>query len=181
MKKLFSISLALVAMLAVVFTVSSCTKDNVNVILSLSSKQICINTNPFQGYQEEDFDIMRSELQSAFSAVGQTFDLSKIESVKLLEGNLVLASSGNVDDLSNVEVYIRPYGATGDGQQVAYSNTIGTGVTTISFQFNGTDLSTMFKENDHLVLKVKILNKLTGNSAKCLDLTSAKFSVSVKQ
>jgi hypothetical protein len=178
MKKLVSATLVLAIFAGIAIT-SSCKKEDINVILSLTDKRVCLTATPNIRYQEEDFDVLRTDVESAFSSAGASFDLDKIQEIKFLEANAALETSGNFDDISNVEVYIRPFGASGDGEQIAYGSA-GNGVSTLTLQFNGTDLAALFKANDHLVLKVKVLNKAGGNAAKCVKLVGSKFTIRVK-
>lgn len=177
MKKIISLAFASLS-LALLFSISSCTKEPVIVSYNLGDKEVCLVSNVYQGYQTFTFNVSHSDITAVLTAAGYS-DLAKATSVKLKDGIKAVSSTGNLDEILNVEVYFKVAGTSGDGDQIAYVQTLPTGATEAVLSVNGLELKPALT-ND-VTITVKVLNKTTGNSAKCYKITSGVFDISLKK
>lgn len=182
MRKTFSLSVIAV-LFAALFSVSSCTKEDLVIPYDLGSLTGCIEPNQFQGYQTYSYDISHDDIHDALAAVGVT-DMTKITKARLKSGlKASISATGvatNLDELASVEVYIKETGTQGDGTQVAYSPAIANGATEIELSMNGTELKDFITKD--MTILVKILNKNSGNTKKaCITFTNGIVDISAKK
>ena len=148
----------------------------------MTDQTLCLTPLATQHDADKEYDILRSDVEAAFTSAGVTFSLDQIHSIKLAQFSIIVdAATPNFDGIIGVSAFLRESGATGDGTQVCYSKPIGTAAQEITFSMNGEELASMFKANDHLILKVRFFNSTGGNPAVCAKITGAKFDIKVGQ
>lgn len=144
----------------------------------LGEKEACLTINPYQGYQSFTFPLNQSDVKAALTSA-EVADLSRVTSIKLKSGIKFRAVTGNLNELSNIEVYLKVATASGVGDQIAYSGTLASGATEVVLQINGTELKQVLT-ND-MILTVKVLNATTGNTARCYKLSDGAIEASVRK
>lgn len=175
MKKLF-LSMATVVAIFSMVTISSCGKNEVTVPFNIDEQTFCIAQNPFNTYATFDFNITKTTIQAAFAAANQTYDVSKLKEAKLSGLKVVTESSAiTFDEFQGVEVYLREVGATADGEQVAYSQSIGSGVNEVTLAMNGKELKDWVAK-DQFQVHVKVLNK-GSNAATCVKMRGGVIGI----
>lgn len=179
MKKILSISLYAFLLIGF-FTTTSCTKEPLLIPYNFGDREFCLPANPFQAYQTYTFDVSHADIVAAMSAAGIT-DVGRATKAGLKAGFKVKISGTaftNLDQISNVEVYMKETGTGGTGTQVAYSDNIAAGATEVLLLINGVDLKLAVTKD--ITLTVKILNKAAGNTAGCVKLTDGIIEVTVR-
>lgn len=180
MKK-FSI-IALLAITAGLFSISSCTKDPLIVPYNLGEFSLCFNNSAFIQYQDFAFPITKEDVKGAFQSAGVSFDPSKIENAKLtnLEG-VITTTGAQFNTFASIEVYVREIGATGNGEQIAYTENLGDNNSIgVAFQVNGTQLKEWLQK-EGFELHVRVLNKANNTPQTCLKLTAGIIKIEVAQ
>ena len=182
MKKIFTASFCTL-LLAGIISINSCSKDPLVIPFTIADKEKCLSTNPFQAYAKDSFDVLKADVLAVMSAAGIT-DVGRVTKAGLKAGGtfkVVVSGSGftTLDDIANIEVYMKKSGTTGDGTQIAYSDAIGSGANEVKLVLNGIDMKQFVEQNT--TFTTKILNKTTGNAQGCLTLTGGVIEISVKQ
>lgn len=173
----------LTVLFALLLGVSSCTKDDLVVPYNLGDQSFCVEVNPFQATTEHTFSITQAQVNAVLSAAGVT-DIGKVKKAALKTGFKASIATGgtalNFDEFEGMQVFMKETGTSGDGSQIAYTNTLGAGATETEFLLNGTDLILALKKD--VTFTVKITNKPAGNSNKaCVLLSKGTIELSVKQ
>ncbi len=179
MKKILSVSFY-AFLLAGFFSITSCTKEPLIIPYDFGEQTFCLPANPFQAYQTYTFNINKADIVAAMAAAGIT-DIDRVTKAGLKPGfKAVVATTGaNLDEIANIEVYMKLAGTGGTGNQIAYSDNISAGATEVGILISGAELKEAVT-ND-VTITVKILNKPSGNSAVCVKLTSGIIEVSVRR
>lgn len=183
MRKPFSLSIIAV-LFAALFSVSSCTKEDLVIPYDLGSLTGCVEPDQFQGYKIYTYDISHDAIHDALAAAGVT-DMAKISKARLKSGmKASISATGvatNLDELSSIEVYIKETGTQGDGSQIAYSPpSIANGATEVELSMTGIELKDFITKD--MTILVKILNKNSGNSQKaCITFTNGIVDISAKK
>jgi hypothetical protein len=178
MKKIITLSFFLLLAAGFV-TINSCTSEPLIVSYGMSDQTLALTADPLaQHYQIFTFDVHHADVVSALTAAGIT-DVSRATKAALKTGFKATVPVGsNLDAIGNIEVYMKQLGSGGTGDQVAYSDAIGTGATEVNLLVNGNDIK-LAVTND-VTFTVKVLNK-TAISAQNLTLTNGFIDVSVRK
>lgn len=172
MKKLIFTSYTII--LASILLVS-CEKDPLYIPYNSPDKEICLTATSAYDYVSQEFDVNHNDVKALVTAD----QLDLISSIMLKAGIKVATSntSYNLDQISSIELYMKEKGATGIGQQIAYSDPITAGAQEVTMQLNGVNLKDMATKD--MTMTVKVLNKSGGNSALCLTVKSTIFEIKV--
>ncbi|MFN8287620.1 MAG: hypothetical protein U0V74_12735 [Chitinophagales bacterium] len=183
MKKVLLNSLLAVALIV---GISSCSKDPLVVPYDLGTKgPMCIPASPaVYGLSSYEYTVTKAQIEAALTAANISDPWSRLEEVKV-EGLKVevAASSGatNLNDIEGAQVYAKNVGTAGKGTQIAYSPTITSGSAVVELSLNGSDIKELVKAGD-IVITVDATTKAPGNAnAICLNLTSGKLAMKIKQ
>jgi|688.fasta_scaffold106167_3 hypothetical protein len=179
MKKIIYSSLSVLILLTTL-TFTSCTKEALSVPYTIDDKEVCLPSNPFQAYYSNSFDINKSDVIAIIDA----FDGATIENVSsaaLKEGlKIEVSSSGTtLNQIANIELYMKDKGTSGDGTQIAYSSPISNNATEVTMVSNGIDLKSLTTSDK--TITIKVLNSTGGNDPICIKLTNGVVNFSVKQ
>lgn len=177
MKKILS-SISFLALFAVLFI--SCDKEPIVIPFTIADHEECLVATTAFDYVSREFDLKKSDVLDKLATVNIT-DVSKVTTVKFADGLKVQVSGSgaNLDEISNIEVYMKIKGTTGTGNQVAYSSPIAVGATEVEMKLNGVELKDILS-ND-MTFTVKFLNKAGGNAPICMKLTSGTINLTAKQ
>ncbi len=166
--------------------ISSCAKDPLVVPYDLGVKgPMCIPASPsVYGLSSYEYTVTKTQIEAALATAKITDPWSRLEEVKV-EGLKIEvdASSGatNLNDIEGAQVYAKNVGTTGKGTQIAYSPTITSGSAVVELLLNGEDIKELVKAGD-IVITVDATTKAPGNAnAVCLNLTSGKLAMKIKQ
>ena len=179
MKKLITLSFfAFIA--AGFFAISSCNSDPLVVTYSIPDQTVALAADAgTQHYQTFTFDVHHSDVTAALTAAGIT-DLGRVTKAGLKTGFKigVVTTGTNLDQIGNVEVYMKQMGTGGTGDQVAYSDAIGAGASEVMLLINGIDVKLAVSSD--VTFTVKVLNK-TALTAQSLKLSSGAIDVTVRK
>lgn len=189
MKKILSASVVTV-LFAGVIALTSCKKD-VTVTVKIADQEHCISAttaNPQYGF-DKTFEILMSDVQTAFSQAGVTFSSEKIKTAKFKNFKLKIGVSStaiNFDDISGAQVYAKTTPPTTGGadtelgQQVAYIDNIGNNTQEITMSLTGLELKSFLNEAK-LYVTIRVYNESAGNDQICIKLTSGVIEIEAQK
>ncbi len=177
MKK-FSLVLLTAIAFAGIIGLSSCNKD-IAFFVPIDDEQVCIPPKQFVSGSGivNTYEITNTQIQSAFSAAGVKYDASKIKSASFKGFKVRVATTTvNFNDISGISIYAKAEGTAGDGEQVAYVNPTGSGITEIDLGINGTNIKSLLLANK-IIVTVRTFNNKNNTPETCFTLTSGVIAV----
>lgn len=186
MKKITAIILTTITL----SLLQSCGKEDVEVSFNIpNSVNDCLPANPFQGpVQYYSTNVTKQEVLGFLKNEGVSVDesnLEKLQSLKLDAISVEILDGLTFDDIANVSAFIRPISTEpiaeeNRGKQIAYTENVSPGATTVELKITGEDFVEIYKNNSSLQLIVSVLNKdktSTGGTPRiCFKTTGTKFS-----
>lgn len=178
MKKILTLS-SIAVIFATLFTITSCSKAPLVITYTMDDMTACLIADPYQGYQTFTFNLDHDDVAAILTS--NSVDISRVTDTKLAKIKAVITTPGatNFDQIDNIEVYMKAAGATGNGDQIAYTPSIGDGVIEVVFTINGVDLKSILSEDK--VITVKVLNGTNGNAPVCIKLTEGKVEITARK
>lgn len=192
MKKITTIIVALITL----SLLQSCGKGDLSASFDVPEViNDCLPPNPFQGptkYYSTNVD-KQEVLTYLKTNGGITIDESQIDRLKELKLDAITiavdGATANLDDIQNISAFVRPISAdpitdANRGTQIAYSENISAGATSVKLAITGENFVEIYKKNSSLQLILSVLNKekgATGGTPEiCFKTTGTKFKATVK-
>lgn len=185
MKKLPQI----IAILGLLFVLQSCTKEPVTFPYSIPSFEGCLPANPYYGPEQYyTLDVNTADITKAIT--DKSYKVDDLKEIKLGKVTLKVSSSAvSFDEIANVSFYARPFSATaptkttrGD-KQLAYSESISSGSTTLDLKATGTSIIDLIKSNQKIQIVMEVLNKdkVGGTQPICVKTDATELDITVQQ
>jgi hypothetical protein len=180
MKKIISCSVASLLM-AGLLVISSCGKAPLTIAYNLGDYTVNLPANPYNTYQTFTFPISHDSVVAYLNLAGKTTNTANVTSAVIngLQAQMITTGS-DFSQISSVEVYLKPVtNTTTDGDQVAYSQNLGAGVTLTTLAMDGANETQVLTTD--MILTVKVLSGTSGSNALSFKLTKGYISLKVTQ
>ncbi len=157
---------------------SSCNKE-ATYDYPLADQQLCIDAQQFAsgtGF-ESSFTIPQADLKALYGAS------KELRSMTAKGFKLKVSASGsavNFDKISGAQVYIKPVSASGDGTQIASTNSaFAAGTTEVDMAVSGTELKELMGSGEDLKVTLRVFNK-DNSPQTCITLTKGSITLKSK-
>jgi len=180
MKKILSLSVASL-FIAGLLIISSCGKTPITIAYNLGDYTVNVPANPYNTYQTFTYPISHDSVVAYLNLAGKTTNTASVTSAIIsgLQAQMITTGS-DFSQIAGVEVYLKPATlTTGDGDQVAYAQNLGAGVTLTTLAVNGTNELQLLTTD--CILTVKVLSGTSGSNALSFKLTQGVIKLHINQ
>jgi hypothetical protein len=180
MKKILSYSVASF-LIAGMLIISSCTKGPLTIYYNLGDFTVNVPANPYNTYQVFTYPISHDSVAAYLNLAGKTTNTANVTQA-IIQGLQAQMLTTGVDfsQITGIEVYLKPVtNTTTVGDQVAYAQNLGAGVTLTTLAVNGTNELQLLTTD--CILTVKVLSGTSGSNALSFKLTQGVIKLQVTQ